>query len=144
MADDDVKTFIANLQYAIQNNEKVSIGGGLFDRHELQAVWNALQPAPKSVAHAAHQPSEVFAHATKLVTASLHQRTPTPGENDVVPLERRQAERRAAPDLHNRFVAAMLRHYPLFPLTLGVGGEYISAGTQHMWNGFNLVHKDPK
>ena len=33
-----LKTIIANIKHAIRNNETVEIGGGLFNRHELQSL----------------------------------------------------------------------------------------------------------
>ena len=35
---DQLKTVIANIKYAIRNNETVSIGGGLFSPNELQPI----------------------------------------------------------------------------------------------------------
>lgn len=47
-----------------------------------------------------------------------------------------------APALRAQFEAAMQRDYLLFPLALAGGGEYISTGTQDMWKGFQLAHKE--
>ena len=38
-----MKTFITNLKHAIRNNESVFIGGGEFNKHELQEVLLALE-----------------------------------------------------------------------------------------------------
>ena len=38
-----MKTFIANLKYAIRNNESVFMGGGEFNKQELQEVLSALE-----------------------------------------------------------------------------------------------------
>lgn len=36
------------------------------------------------------------------------------------------------------FEAFMAKYFPLFPLKKGNDGKYRSAGTQHMWNGWQL------
>jgi hypothetical protein len=40
-----VRHFVANLGHAIAEGERVTIGGGVFDREELREVLRALKPA---------------------------------------------------------------------------------------------------
>lgn len=40
-----MKTLISNIKHAIRNHEKVSIGGGEFDSHELYRIIQLYQAA---------------------------------------------------------------------------------------------------